>query len=144
MKMWVERQQWKGLGLALALLGTLLGGCGGGDKDQARVVPAAGKATYKGGPIKKGTIVFVPEKEGRGANGTVEDGSFTMSTYGEGDGAIPGKYKVGVIVTEEVPTKGGDTTTKYLIPQKFSDAEQSGLTIEVPAGGSSSLQVDVK
>jgi len=140
MTMWFKRQQWKGLALGLALLGTLLGGCGGGD--EGRVVPAGGKVTYKGEPIAKGTVVFTPDK-GRPATGAIENGSFILSTYAEGDGALPGKYKVGVVVTEEVPTKGGDNTTKYIVPQKYSDPEQSGLTAEVPSGGKKDLQIDV-
>jgi hypothetical protein len=53
------------------------------------------------------------DEKGRPASGTIENGKFTLSTYREGDGAVPGKNKVAVVATEEQKTKDGDTTVKY-------------------------------
>lgn len=143
MKTWLSRLKWKGRGtaIALALVGMVLGGCGG-DKNAVPAVPASGKVNYNGKPIEKGTIIFHPEK-GRSASGNIENGTFKLSTYTDGDGAIPGKYKVGVVVTEDVPTKGGDSTTKYLVPQKFADPDQSMLMAEVPPAGTNDIIINV-
>jgi hypothetical protein len=55
----------------------------------------SGKVIYKGAPVKKGAINFVPTKpEGRGAAGQIADGYYSLTTLNPGDGAIPGKYKV--------------------------------------------------
>ena len=57
---------------------------------------------------------------------------------------MPGKHSVGVSVTEEVKTKGGDNKVKYLIPEKFANPASSKITVEVPAGGKTDIAIDVK
>jgi hypothetical protein len=130
---------WRGLAAMMAW--ALLSGCGGADGPPA--VPASGTVTFQGKPISKGGIQFQPEK-GRPASGTIADGKFTLSTYKEGDGAIVGKHAVAVSVTEEVKDKDGDTTVKYLIPQKFANPTTSKITAEVPSGGKTDIAIDVK
>jgi hypothetical protein len=130
---------------ALLMASVTLGltGCGGNsDPGAVPAVPAAGTVTYKGQPVAKGTIQLVPEK-GRPASGTIEGGRFTLSTYGEGDGAIPGKHKVAVIATEEVPRKQGEPRTKYLVPEKYASPDSAGVEIEVPSGGNKDLKIDL-
>ena len=107
-------------GPVMAFAAIVLAGCGSGDSGGIPAVPAAGTITYDGKPVEKGTIQFLPEK-GHQATGAIEGGKFTLSTYKDGDGAIPGKHGVGVSVTQDVPTKDGDTTVKYLVPQKYAD-----------------------
>lgn len=134
----------RALGRALALaLAAAAPGCGH-DPDAAPAVPAAGTITYKGQPIKAGSITFLPEK-GRPAQGVIEDGKFTMSTYGDGDGAVAGKHKVGVVATEEAKkTKDYDTSAKFVIPAILGSPEESGLTVEVPPGGSRNIKFEVR
>ena len=138
------------LGLCSALVLVLMAvaaapGCWGGDPYAVKTVSAAGTATYQGKPVSKGTILFQPvDEKGRPASGTIDDGKFTLTTYREGDGAVPGKHRVAVVATEERKTKDGDTTVKYLIPEQYASAETSGVEVEVPPGGSSDLRVDIK
>jgi hypothetical protein len=139
-----RRPSGPGLVLALTVVAAV-SGCGGGDPYAVKTVSAAGTATYQGKPVSKGTILFQPvDEKGRPASGTIEDGKFTLTTYREGDGAVPGKHKVAVVVTEEKKTKDGDTTVKYIIPERYASAETSGVEVEVPPGGSSDLRVDIK
>jgi len=65
-------------------------GCGGG------AAPVKGKVTYKGEPVKGGSLVFSPLAEGgKAASGDVkEDGTYTLTTNKPGDGAKPGHYRV--------------------------------------------------
>jgi hypothetical protein len=130
--------------LALVVVAALPG-CGGGDPYKVRTVSAAGTVTYQGQPVKKGTILFEPQDEkGRSASGTIEDGKFALTTYREGDGAVAEKHAVAVVATEEQKTKDGDTGVKYIIPESYASPQSSGVTVEVPPGGSRDLRVDIK
>jgi hypothetical protein len=129
----------------LSLAAVALSGCGGGDPYAVKTVPAAGSVTYKGKPLSNGTIMFQPVKEeGRPASGVIQDGKFTLTTYNEGDGAVAGKHKVAVVVANEVKTKDGDTTLKYIVPQKYASPETSGVEVDVPDNGSQDLKVEIK
>jgi hypothetical protein len=133
--------RWGGRGLVAVSAWALLAGCGGGD-GEVPAVPAAGTVTYQGKPVEKGTVYFLPEK-GHPATGAIEGGKFTLTTYKEGDGAIPGKHGVGVAVTEAVPTKDGDTAEKYVVPQKYADPGSSKISVDIPAGGKTDIVIDV-
>lgn len=84
---------------SLGLVACLLIGCGGGD--DFATAPVSGTVTMNGQPVTGGTITFVPlgegeaEVTGKPASGAIQkDGSFTLSTYEEGDGAVIGKHRV--------------------------------------------------
>ena len=70
-------------------------------------VPVSGVVTLDGQPVSKATVYFYAvgdDKEGRPAQGaTDENGEFRLSTLGDGDGALPGEYKV--VVHKYVPTQ---------------------------------------
>jgi len=75
-----------------------LAGCGSGQLGTASV---SGKVSFNGAPVPGGTITFYPAggeagTESRPASGPIKpDGTFVLTTYEEGDGAVPGKYTVG-------------------------------------------------
>ncbi len=128
---------------ALATLALALPGCGG-DPDQLPVAKVSGTLSVDGKPVNKGTVFFTPlNKKGRPATGAVTDGKFTLSTYSENDGAVIGKHRVAVDVSEEVPTKDGDTTSKSLVPKKVTSPDTSGIELEIPSAGRPNLQIDV-
>jgi len=86
----------------LATLGLLaVVGCSSDDTGLGRRYAVSGTVKYKGEPVTKGSITFEPAgKDGRHATGTIENGSYTLSTSGtEGEGALPGDYKVIIIST---------------------------------------------
>lgn len=127
-------------------------GCGGGDGLDKRY-KVSGKVTYKGQPVEKGTINFLPEKpEGRGANGQIVNGEYSLTTQEPGDGAFPGNYSVTVdalnadmSVAEAAAKKKGATSVaipqdmvakayknaKNAVPAKYSQPASSGLKAEV-------------
>jgi hypothetical protein len=73
----------------------LIVGCS--DDGLAKRYAVSGTVKYKGEPVAKARISFVPkDAAGRGASGDVENGSFSLSTLSPGDGALPGEYKVTV------------------------------------------------
>jgi hypothetical protein len=88
------------LGAAAIVASLSIIGCGDDGLSQRYAV--SGTVTYKGAPLDKGLINFVPEaKEGRGAGGPIENGKYTLTTQDPGDGAFPGNYKVTVISKED-------------------------------------------
>jgi len=107
-------------------------------------VPASGTVTLNGKPLEQGTIQFVPSKS-RPAYGEIKDGKFTLTTYVDGDGAVPGKHKVGVTAVEEVPNpKGGEPIAKSLVPSNCTNPETSGYEVEIPPQGKTDIQIDFK
>lgn len=119
--------------LCLALTVVLVG-CG-----QPKV---SGKVTFAdGSPLTAGTVNFVGDDVI--CKGDIDkDGSFEMRTMKPGDGVPPGSYQVyitGAFVFEQEDAAGqtGDvqiqrmTGSTNVLPPKYSDPEQSGLTITV-------------
>lgn len=115
--------------LAVAFL-IVAGGC----KRNPRVVPVNGKVLYNGKPLPYGAVMFQPDKGQPAVGDLTADGSFTLSSYGPNDGAVPGKHSVSVSCYEgHRPGKagGGDSLGRLLIPLKYTRFGSSGLTAEV-------------
>jgi hypothetical protein len=88
---------------AVAVLAPLAG-CGPGNG--LTLGRVSGKVTYKGQPVKNGTVFFMPDDSkgtvGPPALGSITpDGSYVMSTEASGDGVIVGSHKVGITGVEE-------------------------------------------
>jgi hypothetical protein len=87
-------------------------------------LPVKGKVTYKGKPLARGTVKFEPDGAGRAATGEIQsDGTFVLTTYKQGDGAVPGHHRVAVV--------GGETQAKEPVPMKFENFASSKLEIDV-------------
>jgi len=72
-----------------------------------------GTVTYKGQPVKHGTVFFMPDESkatvGPPAMGVItSDGSYVMSTDESGDGAIVGSHEVGITGLDPTPVSGED------------------------------------
>jgi len=116
---------------SVALVG--LWGCGGQGFHQVK-----GKVVYMDGSdvsvLTGGFVLFDPaDPEGPpkgSARGEIhQDGSFTMGRYKEGDGVIPGKYRV--MVTQPPFLGGRGKVPPPLLDPRFKDFESSGLEITV-------------
>jgi len=140
--------------MALSVVATVVVlGCGGDNSGLDRRYPVSGTVKYKGQPVAKGTIAFEPTDpvKSRHASGFIENGSYTLTTSGEGgDGALPGDYRIaisasGVDMTGLAKKTGGlvhqgDADfkkvvegAKALVPAKYARSESSGLTKKVEA-----------
>ncbi len=72
--------------------------------DVRKTAPVQGKVTLNDKPVSGGVVTFSPIVEGAGAahagkaaSGEIkEDGTYTLTTYKTGDGAILGSHKVSV------------------------------------------------
>jgi hypothetical protein len=80
-----------------ALLLAALAGCGWGE---TLGVGVSGMVTYKGQPIKEGTISFIPMSGTNGPNGgaNIDEGRYAIP---RGAGLAPGKYRVEIRAFEE-------------------------------------------
>lgn len=136
------------LAILLALL--LLHGCGSGLPERGKVT---GKVTFTGKPVPEGTVTFYPQT-GRSASGRIQpDGTYTLTTFDEGDGAIVGSHEVTIeavrfpggpqpksLEEEMAMAKSGKRPDpaamkpQWLVPEKYSVRGQSGLTREVKSG----------
>lgn len=78
--------------LFLALTLPCIALCFGCDQTGQGLAPASGTVTADGKPVTGGTITFIPSGEGKPGSGEVKsDGSFTLTTYKDGDGVVVGK-----------------------------------------------------
>lgn len=72
-------------------------GCGSAGK----TFKVEGVVTLDGKPLPGATVSFMPEGEGHAASGRTDaDGSFRLTTFRTDDGALPGNYKVVILVDE--------------------------------------------
>jgi len=139
----------------------LLPGCGG-DPSKPKLGRVSGNVTYNGKPVPKGLVTFVPSsgpgtQTGQAATGEIgPDGSYTLSTFANGDGAVLGEHVVLVQAREEDPRIEGHgmpipdakgrlniKPPKYLVPQKYATAETSPLRFTVKEG-SNSFNIEVQ
>lgn len=110
-----------------------------------------GVVTYNGKPLPYGRVSFRPQA-GSPATGEIQsDGSFSMSTYGNGDGAIVGTHQISITATEADAGKGNEadpntemTVSKSMIPKKYTSFSTSELTAEVVASGENHFTLELK
>lgn len=137
---------------ALVCLGAVLAsGCG---SSHPATAPVRGKITCEGQPVTEGTVTFYPE-QGRSATGRIQpDGTYALTTFDEGDGAILGKHKVTIeavrftggtpraasmeeemrMAMEKKSAPQAAPKAEWLAPQRYSKRDTSDLTFEVKPG----------
>jgi len=141
----VPRREWGGVVAAL-LVALLAVGC----KPQVKLVPAGGTFTIEGKPAGNITVQFMPDVSQK-ANGptsyatTDGEGRFTLRTYDNREGAVPGPHVVTAVdLDEERPAQGQERTRPVRLDAKYSMAAQGirvtveegkPLTIDVPPPG---------
>ncbi len=123
--------------LTSILIFALLAGCGGGPKP----LPVSGVVTLDGQPVADAGVMFCPTENGPMATGTTDaNGKFQLKTTNS-RGAMPGQYRVAISKKEESGPKSKSgmidprlIKVKWIIPQKYSNPESSGLKAEVSPG----------
>ena len=99
-----------------------------------------GIVTVNGSPLRRGTIVFAPDRQ-RGARGDVahaviaDDGSYELATT-QGPGAAPGWHRI----TVAPPADAGDLIERM---DKYRYPESSGLTREVKPNESNEFEIRI-
>jgi hypothetical protein len=121
--------------LCAAAAAVALSGCG--DGRPARV-PVAGKVLIDGKPVVIGAVRFTPA-DGRPATGELgPDGSFRLTTFEPGDGAVVGMHTVTIHSTEEL----SPTQFRWNVPKKYQATSTSGLSEKID-GPTDSLTIEL-
>jgi len=118
---------------AIATLGT--SGC---DFGVPRTYPVTGRVEFSDGqPLTTGGVVLFEASEGEGtpvtARGAIrEDGTFDITTYREGDGAVPGEHRV-LVRAKRDPSEYLEQgiTPRPVIDPRFETYETSELQFTV-------------
>jgi hypothetical protein len=107
--------------VVFALAASGCGGAGGEGPHVAATLPVRGKVMYKGKPLAGGSVRFEPEDSGREAHGVIgPDGTFVLTTFRNGDGAVSGVHRVAVTA----PGRGR-------LPSKYRSPSSSGVSVDV-------------
>jgi hypothetical protein len=94
-----------------------------------KVIPVEGVVTLDGKPLPGATVSFMPVEAGRSATGQTDaDGNFRLTTFRTEDGALPGEYKVIVVVSEAYEGLSKD-------PQEWSLEEKKKARMTMTPGG---------
>lgn len=118
--------------------------------DRPATQPVTGTVTLNGNPVDGATVTFQPiDASGKAAVGLTDSaGKYALTTFGSNDGAVSGSYKITVIKTETPAPSNGDAAGEYvppealgpgarpaapknLLPEKYANAQTSGLTATV-------------
>lgn len=134
--------------ILLVLTFVICMGCGSSSPDTFEV---EGVVRLDGKPLTSGVITFTPA-EGRSATGFIQsDGTFTLKTFHDGDGALPGKHTVTVTPGGSGPTAKPNfdsdrpaLATNSPIPAKYGIPGVSGLEFEVKTDEANHVEFDLQ
>ncbi|MBA4031779.1 MAG: hypothetical protein C0478_12940 [Planctomyces sp.] len=118
-----------------------------------QTAPANGRVTYRDEPLAGAIVVFQPVAPGGIGASSVTDsqGRFQLSTFPPQLGVVPGEYQVSISKTGPPGGSAGDENplgenssdasimVVSLIPTRYGFPTKSGLTANVPAGGTDAL-----
>jgi hypothetical protein len=136
-------------GVVVASLALLVGGCSG-SVGTAPTSPAAGVVSLGGQPVADVNVTFTPTA-GRSATGRTDaQGRFALSTFAEGDGAVPGSHRVTLsLPAADVPMPGTPEAASYKpptapFPARYGSLDETDLVVEIPAGGNTAIALELK
>jgi hypothetical protein len=93
--------------------------------------------TYKGKPVPNGTVLFVPDAGPQATGEIGPDGSYTLTTFRPGDGAVPGTYKVVVVAMQDTSNRLPEDRNPLpppIVPDRYSSIATTDLTAQVKDG----------
>jgi ribosomal protein S12 len=119
-------------------------GCSDG---RLKTYPVRGKAVFKdGSPVKVGTVECKSTSHGVQATGAIQqDGTFTLTTYRENDGAVAGEHHcvlVQFVMTENIPNYR--PSTLGVVNKKYNTYASSDLSMTVDPNKSNEIELVVE
>ena len=145
--------------VAVSVVGLSVIGCSGSQAENpnwANRFHASGTVTYQGKAIEGAEVTFTSKAgNSTGAGKTDSSGRFKLTTHIEGDGAVAGPQEVAirrVNVVDKTPkdvdvSAGGvalPPEITWIIPEKYSIPNKSGLTADVSEAGPNDFKFDLK
>ena len=120
----------------VALILTVVAGCGYDKPAWEQVVPATGSVKYRGAPIDGALLVFTPKDKSvpskvRPIATTDAGGHFDIGTFDIDDGIPEGDYDVTVTWSPLVKHDGGASPGPNLLPVRYARPETSQLTVHI-------------
>ncbi len=125
-------------------------GCGGSNRRDGPVTyPVSGAVMLGGQELEGATVNFQGADGSRSAVGVTDGrGRYELTTFTAGDGAVSGEYRVTITKYEippeaftadddddgPVPGGGQETLPKNVLPERYANAQTSGLTATVVEG----------
>lgn len=117
-----------------------------GCSSHVRTYPVSGTVRFKtGGAVHVGTIELKSREHKSHARGQIQpDGSFTLTTYKDGDGAVAGMHDcviVQFVMTEELTAHKASTVG--VIDRRYASYSTSGLTAVIRPEKDNELIIEV-
>ena len=135
-----------GLLVAMAVFSSMIAGCHSATEPPT---PVDGKVSYRGSPLRGGSIVFIPDAS-RGSSGPLAhasiqaDGSYHLETDGS-PGAPAGWYRITVVAVVDSFYPGGRESVPHsILPEKYGDPDISGLACEVRPGRDNKINFNLE
>lgn len=128
--------------LAVFVVAVVITGCGRG----SNTAPVSGLVTLDGKPIAGAAVLFMPVEGGvPGRAATKDDGTFSLTTFKDDDGALVGRHRVAVSKVETTGAAPGpdgasgkldgrQIRTTWLTPERYGTPTTSGLEATVERG----------
>jgi hypothetical protein len=149
---WGHNRFWRAAWITLLPLA--FASCGSGEKPSVPLLPTKGHVFYQGQPAVGATVILHPTindddsqwKHGYPNGAVVADGSVTIQTAGEWDGAPAGEYAVVVIwmpgATSDEPASEEETVDK--LAGRYSDPVNSPWKVKVAGTGCELPRIDLQ
>ncbi|MFY8200308.1 MAG: hypothetical protein ACOVLE_06540 [Pirellula staleyi] len=139
-----RRPKYGTLAAVLFSLATLFSlGCSDG---RLKTYPATGKVVFPdGSPVKVGTIECKSQEHGVQATAEIGlDGTFSLTTYKQGDGAVAGSHKCVVVQFVQIDNLANyKPSTIGVVNNKYNSYSTSGLSFRIePQKNELLIQVD--
>jgi hypothetical protein len=108
-----------------------------GCSDRPRRVPVSGQVLVDGQPVTAGFVRIIPT-DARPAWGTIgADGRFTLTTFEDNDGCVPGTHKVTVSAFQQT-----GSSLRWLAPKRYCEPGTSDLSAKIE-GPTDSLKIEL-
>ncbi len=118
-----------------------------GCSDRLKTYPVQGRVQFpSGAPVRVGTVELKSQEHGVQARGTLEtDGSFSLTTYEEDDGAVAGTHDC--VIVQMIMTEGleGHRPSKLgVIDPRYHRYATSGLQIKIEPNTENQITIEVE
>lgn len=136
---------------SLVLLAFVLAavGCGKSDAPRIKTYPITGKVSFKGTPPVGAQVVLHPVSSSgpddiSSAGKVKDDGTFSITTYADGDGAPPGEYAATVVWFKVQEDEVGGGRGPNVLPPEYADPKTTPVKVTVAQSPTEVPPIEIK